>query len=93
MLILVPPELENLLARVTTIDAHPRVAARALCHNGQCGPRKPIWPLGQAAPLPPWDDSDSSLFPIWNFFSKLKCSRNAYNILEFIENKLKLRKI
>jgi hypothetical protein len=90
MLILMPPELENLLTRVT-VGRH--AVARALCCVGQCGPHKPIWPLHQAAPLPPWDNSDPSLFPTWNFFSKLKCSRNAYNLLEFIENKLKLRKI
>jgi hypothetical protein len=84
MLILMSPELENLLAWAAV--GHHACAACALSHW-------PIWPLGQVTPSQPWADSGPALFPFLNFFFKLKSSRNSYNLLEFIENKLKLRKI
>jgi hypothetical protein len=98
MLILVPPELENLLAQVT-VDRHADLGA---AHGDRACAllRWPVWAMladlaaGLGHALATLGRFRPIIVPLFlNFFSKLKSSRNSYNFLEFIENKLKLRKI
>jgi hypothetical protein len=52
----------------------------------------PIWPLCQVEPPLPWAGSGPvTVHPLFNFFSKLKSSRNSYN-LQFTVDETKLIK-